>query len=565
MFRHLKIGTKLFLAFGVVLVLIAVLAAVTLDRIGVARDESEELINIVLKKQDLADDASGALARGVQHFKNYILRGGDYNKRFEADMAAIEKAAAAYTALGFNTPLETGQLKKIGEAVTAYRAAMTKLVDLRANGFGPAEMDKTVSGGDKPLADAIAALKEANHKLVAEAESHVTHALATARAVVLWTSAVILLVSIGFALLITRAITRPLAEAVRIAKTVAAGDLTVQVRATSRDETGELLGALKEMTAALSGVVGHVRLGTDAIATASAQIASGNQDLSQRTEEQASSLEETAASIEEVTGAVRQSADNAHQANQLAQSASEVASRGGAVVGEVVETMAGINAASRKVADIITVIDGIAFQTNILALNAAVEAARAGDQGRGFAVVAAEVRSLAQRSAAAAKEIKGLIDDSVGKVDSGTALVARAGETMQEVVASIKRVSDLIGEISAASQEQASGIGQVNQAVAQMEQVTQQNAALVEEASAAAQSLKEQSNALVDAVSAFKLGTDSRAREVIAQAQATSRSVAAGAPSLPTGGTKGPGRKPTVAQLPLASSPPQDDQGWKEF
>ncbi|HKB52491.1 MAG TPA: methyl-accepting chemotaxis protein, partial [Ramlibacter sp.] len=247
-------------------------------------------------------------------------------------------------------------------------------------------------------------------------------------------------------------------------------------------------------------------------ATASGQIASGNQDLSQRTEEQASSLEETAASMEELTGTVKQNADNARQANQLAQSASAVAEQGGAVVGEVVTTMDAINTASKKIVDIISVIDGIAFQTNILALNAAVEAARAGEQGRGFAVVATEVRNLAQRSAAAAKEIKGLIDDSVGKVSTGTELVSRAGQTMDEVVSSIKRVTDIMGEIAAASQEQTRGIEQVNQAITQMDQVTQQNAALVEEASAAAQSMREQAGSLVEAVSVFKLAGSPAAR-----------------------------------------------------
>jgi methyl-accepting chemotaxis protein len=269
--------------------------------------------------------------------------------------------------------------------------------------------------------------------------------------------------------------------------------------------------ALKGMNANLAKVVGDVRAGTDTIATASSQIAAGNQNLSMRTEEQASSLEETAASMEELTSTVKQNADNARQANQLARTASEVAIKGGNVVNQVVDTMASINASSKKIVDIIGVIDGIAFQTNILALNAAVEAARAGEQGRGFAVVAAEVRNLAQRSAAAAKEIKGLIDDSVGKVDAGSALVGEAGKTMEEIVGSVKRVSDIIGEITAASQEQTSGIEQINQAITQMDQVTQQNAALVEEASAAAQSLQEQAGSLVEAVSVFRLDAGAQA------------------------------------------------------
>jgi methyl-accepting chemotaxis protein len=273
----------------------------------------------------------------------------------------------------------------------------------------------------------------------------------------------------------------------------------------SRDEAGQLMHALREMNASLAKVVGEVRMGTELIATASGQIASGNQDLSSRTEEQASSLEETAASMEELTSTVKQNADNARQANQLAVSASEVAVKGGSVVSQVVNTMGSINASSKKIVDIIGVIDGIAFQTNILALNAAVEAARAGEQGRGFAVVASEVRSLAQRSAAAAKEIKTLIGDSVEKVEEGSKQVAEAGRTMDEIVGSVRRVTDIMGEITAASQEQTSGIEQINQAISQMDQVTQQNAALVEEASAAAQSLQEQAGSLVQAVSIFKL------------------------------------------------------------
>ncbi|WP_411881079.1 methyl-accepting chemotaxis protein [Polaromonas sp. YR568] len=310
---------------------------------------------------------------------------------------------------------------------------------------------------------------------------------------------------LGLALFIARAVAGPLMAAVQVAKTVASGDLNSRIEVTSKDETGQLMQALKDMNDSLVGIVGQVRSGTDTIATASSQIAAGNHDLSSRTEEQASSLEETAASMEELTSTVKQNADNARQANQLAVSASGVAVKGGSVVAEVVGTMGAINASSRKIVDIIGVIDGIAFQTNILALNAAVEAARAGEQGRGFAVVAAEVRNLAQRSAAAAKEIKTLIDDSVSKVEEGSSQVAQAGRTMDEIVDSVKRVTDIMAEITAASQEQTSGIEQINQAITQMDQVTQQNAALVEEAAAAASSLQEQAGNLLQVVSVFKL------------------------------------------------------------
>jgi methyl-accepting chemotaxis protein len=305
---------------------------------------------------------------------------------------------------------------------------------------------------------------------------------------------------------IIRAITQPINRAVGVARAVASGDLSQEFDSTGKNETALLLGALKDMQTSLATVVSSVRLGSEGVSAASAEIALGNHDLSARTESQASALEETAASMEELSATVKQNADSARQANQLATSASGVAARGGEVVARVVDTMKGINEASHKIAAIISVIDGIAFQTNILALNAAVEAARAGEQGRGFAVVASEVRSLASRSADAAKEIKTLINASVERVEQGTSLVDQAGTTMADVVSSIRRVADLMGEISAANAEQSAGVNQVGEAVIQMDQVTQQNAALVEEMAAAASSLKAQAQDLVQVVSVFKLG-----------------------------------------------------------
>ncbi|OEZ50977.1 methyl-accepting chemotaxis protein III [Janthinobacterium sp. MP5059B] len=314
--------------------------------------------------------------------------------------------------------------------------------------------------------------------------------------------------SLATAWFISSGIVRPLRHAVKVARKVAGGDLSEHIRVDSRDEVGQLLQALKDMNASLITIVGEVRGGTHEIAGASGEIAAGNLDLSQRTQAQASSLERTAASMDELTGTVKQNADNARQANQLAQSAAAVAGKGGTVVAQVVDTMSSINASSKKIVDIIGVIDAIAFQTNILALNAAVEAARAGEQGRGFAVVAAEVRTLAQRSAGAAKEIKQLIGDSVERVDAGARLVDTAGATMREIVASVHRVTDIMGEISMASGEQLSGIEQVNAAIVQMEQVTQQNAALVEQASTAAASMQQRATLLSGTVGIFKLSRD---------------------------------------------------------
>ena len=340
----------------------------------------------------------------------------------------------------------------------------------------------------------------------------------------LWFAA--LLVGAAFTYGIARSIAEPLAEAVYIAETVASGDLSKEFETERKGEFGRLLAGMGEMEDMLTDLVTRIKESTDSITDASTQIAAGNTDLSQRTEEQAAALQETASSMGELTAMVRQNTERAHAANELAANASNIAQRGGTVVGEVVETMQAISASSKKVVDIIDVIEGIAFQTNILALNAAVEAARAGEQGRGFAVVAAEVRSLAQRSATAAKEIKQLIDDSVDKVSIGSKLVANAGTTMAEVVSRVQRVSDIVGEISAASQEQSSGIAQVNQAITHMDDATQQNAALVEQAAAAAQSLHDQSANLARIVGVFKLGRDDDAMRLPRDADAVLSGVA---------------------------------------
>jgi methyl-accepting chemotaxis protein-1 (serine sensor receptor) len=365
--------------------------------------------------------------------------------------------------------------------------------------------------------------------------------------------------------LLIRAISGPLNASVLIAKSVAGGDLTQKIEVRSTDETGQLLQALKDMNDSLVATVGQVRRGTETIGVASREIAAGNADLSSRTESQASSLEQTASSMEELTTTVKQNADNARQANQLVVSASDFAVKGGHVVGQVVQTMGSIKDSSRKIVDIIGVIDGIAFQTNILALNAAVEAARAGEQGRGFAVVAAEVRNLAQRSAGAAKEIKSLIGDSVEKVDAGSKLVDEAGQTMEQIVTSVKRVADIMSEITAASQEQSSGIEEVNQAIAQMDEMTQQNAALVEQAAAAAESMQDQAAALAQAVSVFKLNEGATVEPPLQPA--TVRSNAQPVPVQGLSKLKAVAHKaapPQVVRLASAAIAGGAD-GWEEF
>jgi len=381
---------------------------------------------------------------------------------------------------------------------------------------------------------------------------------------------VLALVSLAMAALVawwnTRSITRPLARALDVANTVAAGDLTSRIEVTTRDETGMLLQALKTMNENLARTVSVVRSGTETIGTAANEVAAGNLDLSSRTEQQASSLEETASSMEELTSTVKQNADNARQANSLAETASHVAERGGRVIDEVVGTMERINASSGKIADIIGVIDGIAFQTNILALNAAVEAARAGEQGRGFAVVATEVRNLAQRSAAAAKEIKGLIGDSTEAVQAGSKLVNEAGATMNEIVESVRRVTDIMSEITAASVEQTAGIEQINEAVAQMDQVTQQNAALVEQAAAASASMQEQAARLAEAVSVFRVD----AGDAVQAAAAPVSRPASGRPASTRPVLARPAVRPTpvpASRKPALKQPATigADGDWEEF
>jgi methyl-accepting chemotaxis protein len=427
-------------------------------------------------------------------------------KRFDVN---AEKTATAVEELAKLATAEDAAkvMASIKEAHTSYAQVAKKFITLAQE----QKSDEALETYSKDVAPAMTKFSRSISEMV-EYDDGLFHRGMDESNVVYRQARIVLAAICAFAVLLgvliawraARSITRPLRAAVEVARKVAAGDLTSNIETTSRDEVGQLMAALEEMNHSLTKIVREVRSGSDAISTGSKEIAAGNADLSHRTEEQAASLEETASSMEELTSTVKQSAENARQANQLAAGASAVAVKGGEVVGRVVSTMSGISEASNKIADIIGVIDGIAFQTNILALNAAVEAARAGEQGRGFAVVATEVRTLAQRSAAAAKEIKTLIQDSVEKVESGNKLVDQAGRTMEEIVGAVRKVTDIMAEIASAAQEQSSGIEQVNQAVTQMDQVTQQNAALVEQAAAAAESMQEQVQGLTRAMAVFR-------------------------------------------------------------
>ena len=523
---NLKIGTRLQLAFALMSLFLIVISAIGISRLSLLNDDVETGFHDRYPKVIWAQTVVEKLADLEIMNRNLLLADKQQleqtQKRIQEDRAAIDEALKK---MSETYQSEDGK-KLVAEVLAArdeYRKNYNEYLKFIDEKRTNEAKDLLLGRGQqvhvayaKALSKTVTYQSELMDKTAKSAAQ--TYSVARILMAVLTLIAIVLSVFIG--ILVTRSITKPLKESVRIAKTIAAGDLNAKFDASSTDEFGELLQSMAEMNNALQNVIWHVRQGVDTFTSATKEIASGNQDLSSRTEQQASSLEETASSMEELTSTVRQNADNALQANQLAATASDVAARGGAVVSQVVDTMHSIHESSRKIADIINVIDGIAFQTNILALNAAVEAARAGEQGRGFAVVATEVRSLAQRSASAAREIKTLIDDSVGRVEVGNKLVEQAGTTMNEVVTSIRRVTDIMGEITEASREQSDGIEQVNQAITQMDTVTQQNAALVEQAAAAAESLQGQANELNNVISVFKVksasyGTTNEAQQMV--------------------------------------------------
>jgi len=557
---NMKVGARLALGYALVLVLLAVIVGVALVKMQQMNERTRNITEVNNLQTALAGAMQDSVTDRAIALRNLALLTDPNAMRPESER--IRKQEAAYAdakaRLGktfedpATTPEEKAFFAKLQELETAALPLMAEAEKLGlANNME--ETTNMLITKVRPIQaawlDTLNALTRWETKLNDDAAREARQAYDAAVNIMLVLAAIAIVAGVSAAVLVTRSLLRQLGgepdHAAHIATQIAAGDLTVEVPVKPNDRDSLML-AMRNMRDKLAGIVTEVRSGTDAIATAAGQVSAGNLDLSARTEQQAGALEETASSMEELTSTVRQNADNAQQASAMAVSASEAAQKGGEVVAQVVGTMGAINDSARKVVDIISVIDSIAFQTNILALNAAVEAARAGEQGRGFAVVAGEVRNLAHRAGSAAKEIKALIDDSVQKVEVGSSLVGNAGATMDDIVGRVKSVTDIMGEISAASREQSSGIEQVNQAVTQMDEVTQQNAALVEEASAASQAMQEQAGRLAELVGMFKLAGKA----------------AAGHPAPAAAGPAPRARRQLAAPRTAAAGP---DTAWEAF
>ncbi|MBC3920368.1 MCP four helix bundle domain-containing protein [Undibacterium sp. CY18W] len=574
--KNFSISSRLVGTFSLIIAMLAFVAGAAFLKMVVMKDATSDItsnwlpsVEVVNRINTLTSDLRVAEFQHVLNTDDAAMAG--LEKNMSKILAALEKDNQTYAKL-INSEEEK---KRYASFMTDWNQYLKiheqVLVHSRKNENDQAKA--LLEGEAKKVfdvsSDLLDKLVEMNHNGAIASADLADASFASAKLTMTVVTAAAILLTVISAYLIIRAITVPLLVARHAAERLASGDLSQKIEVDADNEIGRVLQAMQSMQESLANIVGQVRAGADTIAGASSQIATGNLDLSSRTEEQASSLEETASSMEELTSTVKHNGDNARQANQLAVSAADVATKGGRVVAQVVDTMGMINESSKKIVDIISVIDGIAFQTNILALNAAVEAARAGEQGRGFAVVASEVRNLAQRSASAAKEIKDLISDSVEKVETGSRLVDQAGITMNEVVSSISHVTDIMGELTAAGREQEAGIEQINRAVTEMDTVTQQNAALVEEAAAAAESLKDQAGNLVHLVSTFKLN-ESHVIAVAAapvrksSALATSAAASKNLRALPSA------KKPTAVKR-ATSAPAKEDPAvsgkddWEEF
>jgi len=557
-FSRFNIGKRLAVGFSLTLAMAVLIAGVGIARVGNVADDAAGVLAAPLAKERLITEWYMQIFAAVRRTAAIVKSSDDSLVAFFKEDAAATGSRSTELIKQIEPLITPGEeealFKKIGEQRKTYSTARDAAVKAKAAGdmeLAAKILNEQFTPAAKTYQESVQQLVGMQHAHIGAASSAMLTGAHSSKTLIMVLTACAVALGALSSILLTRGIVGPIREAVAVAETVAAGDLTRHIESAAKDETGALLRALRHMSDSLAGIVGEVRGGTSSIHGAAGEISAGNLDLSARTEQQAAALEQTAASMAHLTDTVRQNADNARQANQLAITASTVATKGGDVVGEVILTMGSINESSKKIVDIIGVIDGIAFQTNILALNAAVEAARAGEQGRGFAVVASEVRTLAQRSAAAAREIKTLIDDSVGKVDAGARLVDQAGATMGQVVDSIQRVTDIMAEIASASQEQTGGIEQVNQAIAQMDEATQQNAALVEESAAAAGSLQDQAAKLAQAVDVFKVERQAALAAAPSRIEPTS--------SLPA-------VRPQPARVAAARRPAATaGDGWEEF